>query len=135
MRAGRDMLTGAFSHAPVYATGAGNIGGRPAMPITENTPQLLVLKSGSTTLTLDKGAGKATMQRKLLFWALKPLEMPLSEVAEIAIDAGVDRASGIEVCNTMLVSRAGVGWAMPAADKKDAEKTSAALREFLGLEA
>ena len=105
------------------------------MPITETTPQRLVLKSGSTTLTLDKDAGKATMQRKLLFWALKPLELPLSEVAEIAVDAGVDRASGIEVCNTMLVSRAGAGWALPAADKKDAEKTAAAIREFLGLEA
>src|SRR3954447_14563588 len=29
----------------------------PVMPVTENTPRQLVLKSGSTTLTLDKDAG------------------------------------------------------------------------------
>ena len=101
--------------------------------IIENVPQRMVLQSGSTTLTLDKDAGKATMQRKLLFWSLKPIEAPLSEVAEIAVDAGVDRASGIEVCNTMLVTRAGAAWALPAADKKDAETTASALRDFLGL--
>lgn len=105
------------------------------MPITETTAQRLVVKSGSTTLTLDKDAGKAVMQRKFLIWGLKPLELPLAEVAEITVDSGVDRASGIDVCNTMLVSRAGVGWAVPAADKKDAEKTAAALQEFLGLKA
>jgi hypothetical protein len=103
------------------------------MTIVENTPQRLVLRSGSTTLTLDKSAGTATMQRKLLFWALKPLALPLSEVAEVTVDAGVDRASGVDVCNTMLVSRAGAAWALPAADKKDAETTAATMREFLGL--
>ena len=35
--------------------------------IVESTPQRMVLQSGSTTLTLDKSADKATMQRKLLF--------------------------------------------------------------------
>jgi hypothetical protein len=44
------------------------------MPVTEDTPRQLVLKSGSTTLTLDKDAGKATLQRKLLIWRLKPIE-------------------------------------------------------------
>ena len=33
----------------------------------------------------------------------------------------------------MLVTRAGEGWALPAADKKDAESTKAAVRGFLGL--
>ena len=44
-----------------------------------------------------------------MFWSLKPLEMALANVSEIALDAGLDRASGIEVCNTMLVLRAGGG--------------------------
>ncbi len=101
--------------------------------IVESTPQRMVLQSGSTTLTLDKTAGKATMQRKLLFWNLKPMETPLAEVANFEVDAGVDRASGIEVCNTMLVTRAGAAWALPAADKKDAEATAVAMRGFLGL--
>ena len=33
----------------------------------------------------------------------------------------------------MLVMRAGDGWALPAADKKDAEASAKAVREFLGL--
>ena len=37
------------------------------MTTIERTPQRLVLKSGSTTFTLDRNAGKATMQRKFLF--------------------------------------------------------------------
>ena len=101
--------------------------------IVESASQRMVLQSGSTTLTLDKNAGKATLRRKLLFWKLKPLELPLAEVAELSVDAGVDRASGVEICNTMLVTRAGAAWALPAADRKEAEATAAAMREFLGL--
>ena len=103
------------------------------MAVIESTPRRLVLQAGSTTLTLDKDAGSARMQRKLLMWKLKPVEKPLSEIADVTVDAGVDRASGVEVCNTMLVSRTGEGWALPAADKKDATATAQQLREFLGL--
>lgn len=99
----------------------------------ERMPQKLVLQSGSTTLTLDNEAGLATMQRKRLMWGLRPLQCPLSEIAEVTVDAGVDRASGVEVCNTMLVTREGAAWALPAADKKDAQTNAAALQEFLGL--
>ena len=76
------------------------------MPVTENLPRQLVLKSGSTTLTLDKDAGKASLQRKFLMWALKPAEAPLSEVARVTVDAAVDRASGF---HTMLIMRTGKG--------------------------
>jgi hypothetical protein len=104
--------------------------------IIESASQRMVLQSGSTTLTLDKTTAKGTMQRKLLFWKLRPLEL-LGEVAGIEVDVGVDRASGIEVCNTMLVTRAGAGWTLPATDKKDAEATAeataVAMRNFLGL--
>jgi hypothetical protein len=47
------------------------------MAIIESTPRRLVLASGSTKLTLDKDAGKASLQRKFLFWNLKPTELPL----------------------------------------------------------
>jgi hypothetical protein len=101
----------------------------PVMPVTENTPRQMVLKSGSTTLTLDKDAGKATLQ--LLIWRLKPIEAPLSDVSDVTIDTAVDRASGVEVCHTMLVRRTGEAWALPAADKKDAEINASAIRDFL----
>lgn len=103
------------------------------MPVIENSPQRLVLKSGSTTITFDKDAGKAIMQRKMLLWGLKPIETPLSDVTDVTIDAGVDRASGVEVCNTMLVTRSGTGWALPAADKNEAQANAAAMRDFLGM--
>jgi hypothetical protein len=105
------------------------------MPTIERTPQLLVLKSGSTILTLDKTADKAILQRKVLLWGLKPVESPLSEVADIAIDTAVDRASGVEVSHTMLIMRGGTGWAFPAADKMDAEANATVMREFLGFTA
>jgi hypothetical protein len=102
------------------------------MPISERTSQRLVARSGSTTLTLDKDAGTAALQRKLLLWKLKPSEAPLSDIADVTVDAAVDRASGVEVCSTMLVMRSGTGWALPASDKKDAQASAATLREFLG---
>jgi hypothetical protein len=101
--------------------------------ITESTPQRMVLQSGSTTLSLDKATSKAILRRKMLFWSLKPAEASLADVTEVTIDTGVDRASGIEVCNTMLVIRGGTGWALSAADRKDAEVTAVAIRGFLGL--
>jgi hypothetical protein len=105
------------------------------MPITERTPHRLVLKSGSTTLTLDKTTGKALLQRKVLLWGLKPVEASLFEISDITIDTAVDRASGVEVCHTMLIMQAGAGWAFPAADKAEAETNAAAMRDFLGMTA
>jgi hypothetical protein len=43
------------------------------------------------------------LQRKLLIWRLKPIEAPLSDVSDVTVDTAVDRASGVEVCHTMLV--------------------------------
>jgi hypothetical protein len=104
------------------------------MAIIESTPRRLVITSGSTTLTLDKDAGKASLQRKFLFWKLKPTEAPLSEFSSVTLDKAVDRASGVEIFHTMLVTRAGAAWAFPADDKPEAEKNIAALREFLALQ-
>jgi hypothetical protein len=105
------------------------------MPIIERTPQRLVLKSGATTLTLSKQTSTATLQRKFLFWHLKPSEAPLSAILDVTIEAAVDRASGVEICSTMLVMRTGAGWAFPCADKKDAQTNVDAIRGFLELAA
>ena len=102
------------------------------MKISES-PSQLVATSGSTTITLDRNAGKATVQRKLLLWSRKPVEMPLSEICECAVDAAVDRASGAEICNTLLVTRDGASWALPADDKKEAQSAATQLCNFLGL--
>jgi hypothetical protein len=105
------------------------------MPITERTSHRLVLKSGSTMLTLDKTADKAILQRTLLLWGLKPVQASLSEISDITIDTAVDRASGVEVCHTMLIMQDGRGWAFPAADKTEAETNAGAMRDFLAITA
>jgi hypothetical protein len=102
------------------------------MPITENTSKRLVVKQGSTVLTLDKDTGRGVMTRKLWFFNLKPIEFALADVTGVDVDAGMDRASGIEVCNTMIITKAGAGYAVPAQDKKDAEVTAAGMKKFLG---
>lgn len=102
--------------------------------ISESHDQF-VATSGATTITLDRNAGKAIMQRKILLWSRKPVEKPLSEICRCAVDAAVDRASGAEMCNTMLIDRDGAAWALPAEDKKDAQSTAARVCAFLGLEA
>jgi hypothetical protein len=129
----RNSLTGARACGRLYYDAGAKSGGRYAMAIIESTPRRLVLKSGATTLTLDKDVGKASLQRKLLMWNRKPVEQPLSQIVDVTVDAAVDRASGVEVCSTMLVSRAGGAWAVSAADLKEAAATAQRLREFLGL--
>ena len=64
------------------------------MPITESSARRLILQAGWTCLLLDKVAGKATLQRKFLFWKLKPAEARLSDISDLTIDAVPDRASG-----------------------------------------
>ena len=103
------------------------------MAIVENSSKRLVLKSGSTTLTLDKDTRKITLERKVLLWRAKPTEAALADVVEVTVDTAVDRASGVEVCHTMVVFRGGQGWALVAVDKKEAQANAAKLREFLGL--
>lgn len=103
------------------------------MPILENTQTRLSIKSGSTLLTLDNTSGKITLQRKLLFWQRKPLEKSLSEVVSVSVDVAVDRASGVEICHTMVIFKAGDAWALPAADKNEAQGNATAIRDFLRL--
>jgi hypothetical protein len=103
------------------------------MPITEKTSSRLVLQASGATLTLDKQAKKATLQRKGLLWKPKPIEADLADVTDTTVDTGVDRASGVEISSNMIVFKTGNAWALYANDKKDAEATAASIREFLGL--
>jgi len=103
------------------------------MPVTESAPNRLVLKSGSTSLTLDKDSGRAVLQRKIVIWRPKPAEEPLADITKVSTDMVVDRASGVEIWHTMLVFRSGAGWAFPAAEKQEAHDNVTAIRQFLDL--
>jgi hypothetical protein len=99
----------------------------------ESSPQRLVLRSGSTSIILDKAAGTAVLQRKVLFWARKPVERPISSVTQATVKTDIDPASRAEMCSTMLALREGGGWVLLARDKHDATAAVAAVHEFLGL--
>jgi hypothetical protein len=103
-------------------------------PHAESTPKRLVLVSGSTTLTLDKDAGRVSLQRKFAFWKLKPVDAALEDIVSVTVDKSVDRTSGVEMYSTMLVTRAGAGWVLSANDKDQAEKNAAAIRGFVELQ-
>ena len=83
----------------------------------ESTPQRLVMQFGSTRLALDKAATTATLHRKMLFWSLKPVSNPLSDVVDIAVDTATDRASGVEVCHAIVIMRTGDAWALAENEK------------------
>jgi hypothetical protein len=108
-------------------------GGDAMALIVESASQRMVLKSGSTSVTLDKAAGTATLQRKLFFVSLKPVEQPLSEIADVTLDTVVDPASHAEIDHAMLKLRSGGGWALAADDKKSAQAAVTAIRGFLGM--
>ena len=99
----------------------------------ERTPDRLALQSGSTSIVLDKKAGEAVLQRKLLFWARKPVTRSLNSIRRVTVDTSMDRASKAEICSIMLLMREGGGWALTARDKQDATSADTTTREFLGI--
>lgn len=103
------------------------------MAILQQTSQKLVLRSGAITLNLDRDRGRTTLQRKIFIWRLKPTEAQLSDIMDVAVDAAVDRASGVEIWRTILIMQSGVAWAFPAVDKSEAESNADVIRRFLGI--
>jgi hypothetical protein len=101
--------------------------------ITESTPQRLVLQSGSTGVALDKSAGTATLQRKMLFISLKPVEHKLADITDVSLDTVTDAASHAEIDHIMLKLRAGGGWALAADSRQEAQALIAEIRRFLGM--
>jgi hypothetical protein len=103
------------------------------MAIIESTPQKLVLKEASTTLTFDKDSGKATLQQKILFWKKKPVEFALSEIDDIAVKSDKDGLSGAPIHHSVLHRRSGEIVVLTTEEAKDAETTVKKLRDFVGL--
>lgn len=102
--------------------------------ITRDENELQVEANGSR-LVLDSEAGKAVFHRKILFLPLRPKEVDLADVVDVTVDVGVDRASGAEVCNMMLITRGGGAWPFPANDKDAAGRDALGVRQSNGLPA
>jgi hypothetical protein len=99
----------------------------------ESTPHKLVLKEGSTTLTLDKESGKATVQHKILLWKQKPVEFALSDIDDIAVKSNKDGLSGATIYHSVLHRRSGETMVLTTGEAKDTEATVKNLRDFVGL--
>jgi hypothetical protein len=99
----------------------------------EDTPRKLVLKQGSTTLTLDKDSGKATLQQKILLWNKKPVEFALSDIDDIAVKSDVDGMSGASIHHSVLHRRSGEITVLTTEEATDAAETVKKLRGFVGL--
>ena len=92
----------------------------------------LVLKQGSTALTLDKDAGKATLQQRLLLWNKKPVQFALSDIDDIAVKSDKDAMSGASIHHSVLHRRTGEVTVLTTEEAKDAAETVKTLREFVG---
>lgn len=103
------------------------------MTTIERTAERMVVSSGPTTLTLDKATATLSMIRKILIWAKKPRERPLSDLVGVNVDRNVDRASGVELCCVALVMRDGSAWVLPYTASEDAADTAGAIRDFLDI--
>ncbi len=94
----------------------------------------VVLKNGAMTLTLDKAAGKAVLQRKkLMFWNAPPVEFPLDDIDDIAVKSEQDGMSGATIYHSVLHRRSGETTVLTTEEPRDAEATVETLRRFVGL--
>jgi hypothetical protein len=100
----------------------------------EETPRKLTLKAGSTTLTLDKEFGKATLQQKMLLWKKKPVEFELADIDDIAVKSDVDGMSGAAIHHSVLHRRTGEVTVLTTEEAEDAAETVKKLRGFVGLQ-
>ena len=126
--AGRNIPAMGFAMMCLWETGRG-----PTMANIEDTSRRLVLKEGSTTLTLDKDSGKATLQQKVLLWSKKPIEFALSDIDDIAVKSDKDGLSGAMIHHSVLHRRSGEITVLTTEEAKDAAATVKKLRDFVGL--
>ena len=99
----------------------------------EETPRKLVLKTGSTTLTLDKDSDKATLQQKMLLWRKKPVEFAIADIDDIAVKSDVDGLSGTAIHHGVMHKRTGEIFVLTTEEASDAAETVKKLRGFVGL--
>jgi hypothetical protein len=106
------------------------------MAILEQTSQRIVVQSGSALskaiLTLDKAQGRARLDRVVLMWSRKPIDIAFSDIADVAVATMKDAASGSELHKPVLRLTSGKALALPASEA-EAIETAERVRGFLGL--
>ena len=103
------------------------------MASIETESDRVILHDGGTTLTLDKAAGEAVLQRKMLLWNKKPVMFPLAEIDDIAVKSETDAMSGATLYHSVMHRRSGEVTVLTTETADDAETTVKTLRSFIGL--
>jgi hypothetical protein len=116
----------------IAKTGVERKRSRRAMARIKVTADKLVLKHGSTTLTLDEGAGKASLQQKLLLWREKPVEFPHSDIDDIGMKSDKAPMSGASIHHSVIHRRTGEIAVLTTEEASDAVETVKKLRAFVG---
>jgi hypothetical protein len=89
----------------------------------ELTPGKLILREGSTILTLEKNSGKATLQQKVLLWSKKPVEFAIADIDDIAVKSDKDGLSGASIYHSVLHRKTGEITVLTTEEAKDADET------------
>jgi len=108
------------------------------MAIVERSNNRLVVEAGGSlsafSLSLDKQAGLARIERSTLMWKRKPLEMPLAAIRGFDVARFKDAASGAELRKLVLRTQTDEAIELPV-EEKAVDETAATLRDFLGIAA
>ena len=106
------------------------------MAIIESGSDRLVVQGGSlfskTTMTLDKKAGRASVENSILMWRGKPREIPIADIAGVDLLTFKDGLSGADTHTPALRTHAGEVIGVPSGEV-EAVQTVSRLREFLGI--
>ncbi len=106
------------------------------MTIIESTNSRLVVEAGSmlnkTKLTFDKTEGLAHFEQNLFLWRRKPVDVPLSDIADIEVMKVVDAASGATVPVPVVRTRSGKELSLHVREI-EADETVQRMCDFLGL--
>ena len=99
----------------------------------EVTPSKLILKAGSTTLTLDKDIRTGhTAAKGCCCGAKSRFKFALSDIDDIAVKSDKDAMSGASIHHSVLHRRTGEVTVLTTEEAKDAAETVKTLREFVG---
>ena len=108
------------------------------MAIVERSKNRLVVEAGGRLsafiLVLDKQAGTARLERNVLMWKRRPLEIPLTEIKDFDVASFKDAVSGAELRKLLLRTRNDEAIELPV-EEAAIQETAASLRDFLGLAA
>ena len=96
-------------------------GGNPMAIVEHSTNRLVVAAGGglsSFSLALDKQAGLARIERNMLMWKRRPLEMPLADIKDFDVATFKDAVSGAELRKLLLRTQADEAIEVPGGGSK-----------------